>query len=373
MKLREYQAKKIFIKNDVPIPPGRIAQSIEEAVSFTRELNHAVILKPQLSFKGRGKLGIIACANSPNEAANEAKRLFGLTVKDEKIQRLLVEQKVDIAQEFYLAVAVDYAQRCPVIMVSQQGGIEIEQLAKTDPQLLLKIPINILIGPSEEDFVCINKFSNKKIVNLAQKLYSIFRKYDAEMVEINPLVKTSSGNYFAVDAVLNVNDDSLFRHPELIALKQETGVADPIAEEASANDWTYIDLLGDITILSSGAGLTMTIIDLINQSGGSAANFLDTAQINGEGIYKAFELLNKAKKASAMLVNIFAGLNQCDSLATGIRQYLTDHPIDIPIVIRMIGNKEALGHQILRGIGIKPYTDLEEAIEQVVAYSKEKR
>lgn len=371
MKLREYQAKKIFAENDIPIPPGRITQSIEEVVSFTSELNRPVILKPQLSFKGRGKLGIIAFANSPEEAAREAERLFNLTIKNERIERLLVEQKVDIVQEFYLAVAVDYAQRCPVIMVSQRGGVEIEQLAKTEPQSLLKIPIKILSGPSKEDFAPIKKFSNNEIAHFADKLYSIFRAYDAEMVEINPLVQTKSGDFLAVDAVLNVNDDSLFRHPELVALKQEIGVADPIAEEASANDWTYIDLPGDIAILSSGAGLTMTIIDLIHQSGGSAANFLDTAQIDGDGIYKAFELLNKAKKAKAMLVNIFAGLNQCDSLASGIRQYLTDHPIDLPIVIRMTGNKEEIGHQILTAIGIKPYTDLEEAIEKVVTISKD--
>lgn len=370
MKLREYQAKKIFAEKGIAIPFGTITHNVEQVFSFSRELNRPVILKPQLGFKGRGKLGIIAFANSPKEAAREAESLFNLTIKNERIERLLVEEKVDIAQELYLAVTVDYAQRLPVIMLSQRGGIDIEQLAKTDPQSLLKIPIKILNGPTEEDFARIKKFSNNEIARFANKLYSIFRAYDAEMVEINPLVKTKSGDFLAVDAVLNINDDSLFRHPELIALKQEIGVADPIAEEASVNDWTYIDLPGDIAILSSGAGLTMTILDLIHQSGGSAANFLDTAQIDAEGIYNAFELLNKAKKAKAMLVNIFAGLNQCDSLASGIRQYLTDHPVDIPIVIRMIGNKEAIGHQILTEIGITPHTNLEEAIEKVVTISQ---
>lgn len=373
MKLREYQAKKIFAEKAIPIPSGRITKSVEQVVSFASELNRPVILKPQLGFKGRGKLGIIAFANSPKEAACEAERLFNLTIKDESIDRILVEQKVDIAQELYLAVAVDYAQRCPVIMVSQRGGVDIEQLAKTDPQSLLKIPINILSGPTKEDFTLIKDFSNIEIARIAEKLYAIFRAYDGEMVEINPLVKTKSGDFLAVDAVLNVNDDSLFRHSELLVLKQEIGVTDPIAEEASANDWTYIDLPGDIAILSSGAGLTMTILDLIHQGGGSAANFLDTAQIDDEGIYKAFQLLNKAKNAKAMLVNIFAGLNQCDSLASGIRQYLIDHPMEIPIVVRMIGNKEEIGHQILKEIGITPYINLEEAIEKVVAISKESK
>ncbi len=369
MKLREYQAKKIFAEKGIPIPHGQMATTVEQVISFTTELKRPVILKPQLSFKGRGKLGIIAFANTPQQASQEAERLFGLSVKDEKIERLLVEEKVAIVQELYLAVAVDYGQRCPVIMVSQRGGVDIETLAKTDPRALLKIPINILNGLNREYVTRIREFSNVEMAGFTEKLYSIFREYDAEMVEINPIAKTSDGQFLAVDAVLNVNDDSMFRHPELMDFKKEIGASDPIVEQASANDWTYIDLPGDIAILSSGAGLTMTILDLIHQAGGSAANFLDTAQIDGEGIYEAFQLLNKAKNFKAMLINIFAGLNQCDSLASGIRQYLTDHPMDIPIVVRMIGNKEKIGHQILTEIGIKPYTNLEEAIESVVALS----
>jgi len=372
MKLREYQAKKIFEQYDIPIPIGTVATRVEEVETFATKLKRPVILKPQMGFKGRGKLGIIAFADTPAEAANKATQLFNTTIKNEKINRLLVEEKIDIVEELYLAVVVDFSQRCPVIMVSMTGGVNIEELAKNNPHLLLKIPVNILNGITNEHLNRIREFSNPEIATTAEKLYQVFREYDAEMVEINPLVKTRSGEIMAVDAVLNVNEDSVFRHPELIRLRQEIGTSDPIAEQASANNWTYIDLPGDIAILSSGAGLTMTILDLINMAGGSAANFLDTAQIDEEGIYQAFELLNKAKKAKAILINIFAGLNQCDSLAVGIRQYLTDHPIDIPIVIRMIGNKEEIGHQILSEMGIKPYKNLEEAIEQVVGLSKEK-
>jgi len=166
--------------------------------------------------------------------------------------------------------------------------VDIEELAQTDPQSLFKKTINILTGPTNEDFTHISHFSSPEIARIAEKLYLIFRKCDAEMVEINPLVKTRSGDFLAVDAVLNVNDDSLFRHPELIPFKQEIGVSDPIAEEASANNWTYIELPGDIAILSSGAGLTMTILDLIHQAGGSAANFLDTAQIDAKEYIRLF-------------------------------------------------------------------------------------
>lgn len=370
MKLREYQAKRIFKEYGISIPIGTVSSHIDEIETFAAELKRPVILKPQLGFKGRGKLGIIAFADTPAEAADKANRLFSTTIKNEKINRLLVEEKVDIAEELYLAVAVDFGQRCPVIMVSMKGGVDIEELTKSDPHLLLKIPINILDGLTTEHLNRIREFSNPEIASIAEKLFQIFKEYDAEMVEINPLVKTKSGKFMAIDAVLNINEDSVFRHPDLIQLREEIGTGDPIAAEASANNWTYIDLPGDIAILSSGAGLTMTILDLINMAGGSAANFLDTAQIDEAGIYQAFQLLNKAKKASAILINIFAGLNQCDSLALGIRQYLTDHAVDIPIVIRMIGNKEETGHQILNEIGIKPFKNLEEAIEQVVSLSK---
>ncbi len=370
MKLREYQVKKIFAEKGIPVPLGKVAKSVEDVQSITNELNRQVILKPQMGFKGRGKLGIIAFANNPNEAGKEAERLFNLNVEGEIVERILVEEKVDIVQELYLTVAIDYSERCPVIMVSQHGGVDIEELAQKEPQSLLKIPINILQGLKNKDLSNICEFISPKVAHIAVKIYTIFREFDAEMVEINPLAKTANDNYLAIDAVLNINDDSLFRHPELISLKKEIGNEDPIAEEASANNWTYIDLPGEIAILSSGAGLTMTILDLIYLGGGSAANFLDTAQIDDEGIYKAFQLLTNAKKAKAMLVNIFAGLNQCDKLALGIRQYLEDHPINIPIVIRMIGNKEEIGHEILKEIGMQPYTNLEQAIERVVAISK---
>lgn len=373
MKLREYQAKRIFSDNGFPIPNGKLARTIEDVKNFATQCNRPVILKPQMGFKGRGKLGLIASANTPEQASSEAERLFKLTVKGEAIMLILVEEKIEIAQEYYAAVAIDYSRSCPVIMISPQGGVEIEHVAKNEPDLLLKIPINILTGPNENDLSRISEFMDRKISRVAKKLYAIFREYDAEMVEINPLVLTNDGQLLALDAVLNINDDSLFRHPEFEAFKAEIGTADPIADEAAANKWTYIDLPGDIAILSSGAGLTMTILDLIHLAGGSAANFLDTAQIDDEGIYKAFELLRRAKRAKVMLVNIFAGLNQCDRLALGIRHYLQEHPIDMPIVIRMIGNGEEVGHKILGEIGIRAYTDLEKAVDQAVQLSRTRK
>ena len=370
MKLREYQAKRIFAEKGIPIPHGKLAQRVEDVKNFAAECNCPVILKPQMGFKGRGKLGLIVTAETAEQASHEATQLFQRNVQGESVRRILVEEKVTIAQEFYVAVAIDYSQRCPIVMISPRGGVDIEDVARHEPVQLLKIPINILHGITNSDVNRMAEFMNPQISRLAQTLYDIFREYDAEMVEINPLVVANSGQLIALDAVLNINDAALFRHPELEVFKSEIGAADPIAEEAAANKWTYIDLPGEIAILSSGAGLTMTILDLIHLAGGAAANFLDTAQIDDEGMFKAFDLLRRAKRAKVLLVNIFAGLNQCDLLAMGIRHYLSEHPIDTPIVVRMIGNGEAAGHKILAEIGIHAVTHLEDAVDRAVKLSK---
>jgi succinyl-CoA synthetase beta subunit len=370
MNLREYQAKRIFAEHGIPVPRGRTAMDPGDVEEIACELGCPVVLKPQLGVKKRGKLGLIAFSANPVEAAKESERLFGRIIMGEPIRTILVEEKADIARELYVAVVVDYSRRCPMIMVSRKGGVDVEGLAKEEPGSLLKLPIDILKGPTPGDTGRIAEFTGEDMAKTAEDLYSIFREYDAETIEINPTVRTKEGKLLAVDAVLNVNDDSLFRHPELESLRKGMGDVDPIALEATANRWTYIDLPGDIAILSSGAGLTMTILDLIGYAGGEAANFLDTAQIDEDGIYGAFELLVRAKEARAMLINIFAGLNRCDRLAEGIVRYLTEHPIEIPIVVRMIGNKEEEGHGILRDFGIEPQTDLETAVEQVVDLSR---
>jgi len=320
MNLREYQAKQIFARFNIPIPAGKIAKTPDQVKQIASELNSPVVLKPQLVVKKRGKLGIIKFADTPEIAREEATKLFNLIIKDEPIKIILVEKKEAIQQELYLAVTIDYSKRCPVIIVSRRGGVDIEELAQNDARQILKIPINILNGFTEQIDKQIQDFAGADVADYIQKLYTIFRRYDAELIEINPLVKTSKDGYIAVDAVLNINDDSLFRQTALADLRKEFGDIDPIVEEARANNWTYIDLPGDIAILSSGAGLTMAILDLIHYAGGAPANFIDTAQIDEEGIYNAFKLLIKATPAKTILINIFAGLNRCDSLSMGINR-----------------------------------------------------
>jgi succinyl-CoA synthetase beta subunit len=370
MNLREYQAKTIFSQHGISIPKGKIVTTPGKAAKTTEEFHSPVVIKPQLGVKGRGKVGGIGFADHPAAAEAEAKRLLGSKIKGETVQKLLVEEKVSIRDELYIAVTIDYSRRQPVIIASSEGGVEIEETAKNHPDRILRIPVNILNGPSPGDIARIADQMGKDTAQYVDLLYRIFRRYDAELVEINPLVRTTDGNLCAVDAVLNINEDSVFRHEELAAFQKEIPVEDPIAAEASLSSWTYIDLPGDIGILSSGAGLTMAILDLIHKAGGSAANFLDTAQIDDEGIYNAFALLSRAKKTRALLVNIFAGLNRCDSLAMGMQRYLNHHPIETPLVVRMIGNREEEGHRILREMGIESFSRLEDAVEEAVKLSK---
>lgn len=370
MQLREFQAKRVFAGQGIAVPAGATASTPAEVREAAAGLGGPVVLKPQLGIKKRGKRGIIRFCDDPATAEGEAERLFAMTVEGERIRTILVETKAAIAEELYVAVTVDHGRRVPTIVVSEHGGVDIEETSRRDPGKVVRRPVDILTGPTSKDLAAIANLVGDDVAQLTATLYDLFRAFDAEMVEINPLVRSTAGGLVAVDAVLNVNDAALFRQPAMESLREEIAGGDPIADEASAHKWTYIDLPGEIALLSSGAGLTMTILDLLRHAGGSAANFLDTAQIDEVGIYEAFGLLVKAKDARAMLINIFAGLNRCDKLAEGIVRYLTDHPYDRPVVVRMVGNGEEEGHRVLREFGLEPYRSLEEAVDRVVALAK---
>jgi len=370
MKLREYQAKEIFRKYGIKTPGGAVAEDSAQALRIAEKLGTPVVLKPQLGVKGRAKVGGIAFAEGPAAAEKNAERPFDMTIKGEPVRVLLVEEKLAIASEMYVAVTIDHMARCPVIIVSPDGGVDIESVAHSAPERVLKIPLNILDGLTSNDLTRVSDFMGDEIAALVKILYRIFREFDAELVEINPVIRTTEGDLYAVDAVLNINQDSLFRHNELDKYHSEIPISDPLESEATARNWTYIRLTGEIGILSSGAGLTMAILDMIHQKGGRAANFLDTAQMDDQGIFDAFEFLRRASGKSLILVNIFAGLNRCDLLAMGIRDYLERHPMDIPVVVRMVGNMEVEGHRILQDIGIEPFNSLEDAVERAVKLSQ---
>lgn len=366
MKLREFQAKEIFRRFGLVIPEGTVVESAEGAGQAAAAIGGSVVIKPQLGVKGRGKVGGILFADSPVEAVEAARRLLGAEIKGEVVERLLVEARVDIAEELYAAVAIDHTAKLPVLVASRCGGVDIEDVARNRPEDVLKRPVSMLDGPSANDLAAVAEVLGQDGAEALASLYRVFAGHDAEIVEVNPLVRTTGGELMAVDAVLNIDEDAVYRHPELDGYRTAMPAEDPIVEQARARSWTYIPLDGDIAILSSGAGLTMAILDLMNRAGGAAANFLDTAQIDADGIFDAFVLLSKARPAKALLVNIFAGLNRCDHLAEGITRALREAPPGIPVVVRMIGNRDQEGFRILRAAGVEPIAGIEQAIHEVV-------
>jgi succinyl-CoA synthetase beta subunit len=377
MKLYEYEAKEIFARYGLPIPRGRVIQEPKMAADVISEIGGPVVIKPQLGVKGRGKARAILFASNPQEAIEYCKPILGKSIMGEKVEMLLIEEKVEVSSELYLAVTVDYSVAKPVIIASSSGGVDIEEVSRERGESIRKIPISISRGILEEDLDSLTSIFNAfdssvqiQIRQFSSMLYQIFRDYDAEIAEINPLALARNDSVIALDAVLNIDEDSLFRHPELIKRRGKSEKDFQLEELCREMSWTYIEMDGDIGILSSGAGLTMAILDLIQQRGGSAANFLDTAQMDADGIYKAFELFYQNPKVKVILVNIFAGLNRCDNLAEGIKRYLRDHQLTVPLVVRMIGNREEEGRNILKQINVEAIQGLEEAVDKVVDISR---
>lgn len=376
MRVYEYEAKEVFQKYGLTIPKGQIVESAEEARRFAFQIGRPVVIKPQVSTKKRGKAGAIRFASDPEEAFRQSQSILGMTLHQEKVSTLLVEEKIEIEKEFYIGVTIDYSLLKPVAIASPLGGVDIEKVVQEKPTMVKKIGFSILEGPTEKDFEelvsVFNPTEQVLMKEVSKKLYQVFRQYDAEMIEINPLALTKHGKVVALDAFLNVDDDSLFRHSDLMKPRGISQEEFEFEQSLKEKKWKYIEMDpdGEIGILSSGAGITMAILDLIKMRGGRPANFLDTAQMNAEGIYNAFSLFAGNKKLKVLLVNIFAGLNRCDDLAMGIKRYLQEHPLRMPLVVRMIGYREDEGKSILKEINVETIRSLEDSVEKVIQIAK---
>ena len=376
MRLYEYEAKQIFQTHGLAIPNGQVVESAEEARRFASQIGGPVVIKPQVLTKKRGKAGAIRFASDPDQAFRESQLLLGMTLGEEKVSKLLVEEKVEIDKEFYVGMTIDYSFLKPVGITSRSGGMDIEEVAQEKPAMVKKVRFSISEGPTEKELgeqVSVFKGSEQGLMReVMKKLYQIFKQYDAEMVEINPLAFSKQGNAVALDAFLNVDDDSLFRHSDLVKPRGVTPKEFEFEQSLKEMTWKYIEMDsdGEIGILSSGAGITMAILDLIKMLGGRPANFLDTAQMSAEGIYKAFSLFAGNPKLKVLLVNIFAGLNRCDDLAMGIKRYLQEHALRMPLVVRMIGYREDEGKSILKEINVETIRSLEDSVEKVIQIAK---
>ena len=373
MKLFEFEAKKILKDYGIRVPQSGMATNPEEAEAIAREIGRPVALKSQVLVSGRGKAGGIKFADNPTEAKKLASNLIGSSIKENVVTSLLVEEKLDIAEQFYTSLAVDRQAKSYVVLASSSGGVDIEEVALVTPEKITRYWIDPLTGFSRQDALKvvsqldISQGDAQELASIIDTLYKVTMDYDAELVELNPLARTPSGEFIAADARIILDDNALFRHPEFEARELERREDTPREAEARKQNLTYVDLDGDIGIIGNGAGLTMATLDLVNIFGGKPANFLD---IGGgapvEIIKKAVMLTTSKPEVKAVLINILGGITRCDLVAQGIIEGLNESAIKKPIAVRLMGTNEEEGAQILRQAGIHIYPSMEEAIREAL-------
>lgn len=372
MRLHEYQSKEIFSKYRIPIPSGRLASTQEEAKLIADELNRPVVLKAQVLVGGRGKAGGIRLVKSPDEAGDEASKVLGSKIKDIPVRRLLVEEAVNIQQEIYLGMTVDRDSGSILLIASAEGGVEIEEIAKSSPEKIARVTIDPLLGLI--DFQARNLAAEIEIprnlwrsfVTISQGLYKCFEQLDATLVEINPLVITTNGRLIALDGKMVIDDNALFRHPDLIE-KRDVSAEEPAEIEARKFCLEYIKLSGDIGCLVNGAGLAMATMDIIQNNGGKPANFLDIGGgASAEKVSAALRIILQDPQVKTVLINIFGGITRCDEVANGIKNTLEKFKTDIPFVIRLVGTNEKLGREILASANLTTAETLQEAAKKAV-------
>lgn len=381
MKIHEYQAKLILKHYGVPIPRGEVVRTVEEAENAARQLGGAVVVKAQIHAGGRGKGGGIKLARDPAEATELAKKMLGMRLVTHQtgpegrvVQRLLIEEALPIDRELYLGIVLDRARGRPVFMASSAGGVEIEEVAARTPELILKEHLEPGFGllPFQARKLAygmgIAPASVSGAVSAMIALASAYEGVDASLAEINPFVLTSDGRVFALDAKINLDDNALFRHKNLLEMR-DLHEEDPLEVEASRFNLNYIKLDGNVGCMVNGAGLAMATMDIIKHAGGSPANFLDVGGgANAEQIANAFRILVSDRNVRAVLINIFGGILRCDTLATGVVAAAKELNLQAPVVVRMEGTNVEVGRKILTesGLNFTVAEGMRDAAEKVV-------
>ena len=388
MKIHEYQGKEIFRKYGVPTPRGIPAFTVDEAVRAAKNLGGTVwVVKAQIHAGGRGKGGGVTVAKSLDEVRQRASEILGMQLVThqtgpggQKVRRLLIEEGADIRKELYVAMVVDRGTQRAVLMASSEGGMDIEQVAAKTPEKIHKVFIDPATGltDAEADAIArkigIPPESVPQARDVLQGLYRAFDGTDASLAGINPLVLTGDGKVVALDAKLNFDSNALFRHPEIVAMR-DLDEEDPAEIEASKFDLSYISLDGNIGCLVNGAGLAMATMDVIKLYGGEPANFLDVGGgATPEKVTEAFKIMLHNPNLKAILVNIFGGIMKCDTIAEGIVAASKAVSLKVPLVVRMKGTNEDLGKRILADSGLPIITanNMSEAAEKVVAAARGK-
>ena len=373
MKLFEYEAKDLLRRNGISIPTGYVAYDSEEAEEIARGIGKPVVLKSQVLVSGRGKSGGIQFASDATEARSIASDLIGNTIKGNRVDTLLVEEKLEIVEQFYASVTIDRYARTYVVLASTSGGVDIEEIAQTNPDAILRYWVDPDVGFSTADAVgmlspfSMNDNDRSRFASVISILYKVAIEHDAELIEINPLVRIPSGELIAADARLVTDDNALFRNPIFREKSFRRGEDTPREAEARKQNLAYVDLDGDIGIIGNGAGLVMSTIDLVQLFGGRPGNFLDIGGGAQTEIIKRGVILVMSKpEVRAVLINILGGITRCDIVAQGIIEGLNDSSIKKPVAVRLMGTNEEEGVRILRQAGINTYPSMEEAVAEVL-------
>ncbi len=387
MNIHEYQAKEIFRKYGVPTPRGGVAFSGPEARKVAEELGGNLwVVKAQIHAGGRGKAGGVKLARTLDEVEKIAEEMLGMTLvthqtgpEGKVVKKVYVEEGADIKAEYYLGMVLDRALEMPVMMASTEGGMEIEEVAEKTPEKIVKVAIDPTIGfqPFHARKLAfglgLGKDEQKEFIKFAQALYNVYMDNDAEMIEINPLIKTGEGKFLALDAKMGFDDNALYRHPD-IADMRDLDEEEPTEIEAKKYGLSYIKLDGNVGCMVNGAGLAMATMDIIKHEGGEPANFLDVGGgANPDTVAKGFEIILSDPNVKSIFVNIFGGIVRCDRIANGILQATEKVEVNVPVIVRLDGTNAEEAAEILRNANIKniiPATDLKDGAQKAVKAAK---
>ncbi len=372
MKIQEYQTKDLFKKSGIAVLLGEVADSPEKVFDIAKSLGGTVAVKAQVLVGGRGKAGGIKLAKSPDEAKQFSEKLLGNPLKGLVVKKVLVEQAADIDREFYLGFAIDREKQKNVLIFTAEGGVEVETLAETRPEAILKRHLLPSEGLSESLISEVLQQSGvrgdarTKLAHVLIALYQLYLKTDAELIEINPLVLTKSSDIIALDGKLNIDDNSLYRQPEFLALQNEDSEEDPLEIEAKSRGLAYVRLSGNVGIIGNGAGLVMGTMDEVLRAGGKPANFLDLGGgAKADVVKNALEVLLKDPQIKGIFINIFGGITRCDEVAKGIIAVVNEKQIPFPIVLRLEGTRAKEGLSLITG-AIIPAASMQEGAKKIV-------
>jgi succinyl-CoA synthetase beta subunit len=379
MDLLEYQGKQLFARHGVPVPSGKPATTVDEAVAAADEIGYPCVVKAQVLIGGRGKAGGIKVANDRDEAREHAAAILGMDIRGLTVHEVWVEAASDIAEEYYASIVFDRSAKAPLVMLSTQGGMDIEEVAERDPGAIARLHVDPLIGfqpfhgrrLAYEAGVAADVV--RPIASLLARLYEAFSAEEAMLVEVNPLVVLQDRSVKALDAKVTLDDNSFFRHTDNAALRN-VGAEDPQERMAKERGLTYVKLDGDIGILGNGAGLVMSTLDVVAQAGGAPANFLDAGGgSKADAIVSAVEVILSDEKVKAVLFNIFGGITRCDEVAKGLIEAFDVVKPEVPFVVRLDGTNDVEGRRLLAEAdlpNVHTAATMNEAAEKVVELAR---